>query len=270
MLLSVSNIAWTQGDDPALLNLLRANGYAGLDVAPTKIWPDWQADSAATARFARQVTDAGLRTIGMQSIFFGTTSLNIFADGERWLATKRHLRRVAGIAKNIGATRIVFGAPANRDPGNLAAAAAAEIALRRLRRLGGIFADAGTRLCLEPVPADAGGRFLLTTLETATFVRLVDHPGICLNLDSAFLAGEGEPIERTIQSCADVIGHAHASEPALGTFAPSRVDHRAMGVALRKIGYTGAVAIEMRAITGAEERNLRDAMKVVSACYGVA
>lgn len=270
MQLSVSNIAWAQGDDPALLNLLRENRYAGLDVAPTKIWPDWQATADATARFSQQVAAAGLRTIGMQSIFFGTTGLNVFADGELWLATKRHLRRVAAIARDIGATRIVFGAPANRDPGNLPAAAATEIAVRRLRRLGGIFAEAGTRLCLEPVPADAGGRFLLTTLETAAFVRQVDHPGVCLNLDAAFLMGEGEQIERTIQSCADVIGHAHASEPALGTFVPSRVDHRAIGAALRKIGYADAVAIEMRAVAGAEDRNLRDAMKVVSACYGIA
>lgn len=268
MRLSVSNIAWDRGDDPAFLALVSGAGFHHVDVAPTKIWPDWMPPPGATERFAAELAQSGLSACGMQSIFFGTANLNIFAaDEAEWQRCRSHLRRVAGIARAIGATRVVFGAPGNRDPGSMAPGPVTEMACARLRELGADFLAADAVLCMEPVPADAGGRFLRTTTETAAMVRMVDHPGIGLNLDSAFLTGEGADIPRVIESCADVIAHAHASEPGLGNFAAPAVDHRAVAAALRAIGYAGCVAIEMRAVSGQEESNLRRALAVVGDAY---
>ncbi len=268
MLLSVSNIAWHKGDDHEFFDLLKEFGFRGIDVAPTKIWPDWKVTGDSAQILRERLTASGLSAVGMQSIFFGTEGLNLFAQPEQWLATKRHLRRVALIAQWIGATRVVFGAPNNRDPNGVPESAVREIAKRRLRKLGAIFSERGAVLCLEPVPIVAGGRFLCTTMEAADFVRDVSHPGIGLNLDAAFLAGEEVPIEQAVRDCADVIAHVHASEPGLGNFAEPKVDHGIIGWALKNIGYSGAVAIEMRAVDGLEDKNLRLAMTVVRQCYG--
>lgn len=270
MHLSVSNIAWHRGDDASFLSILREFGFTGVDIAPTKVWPDWNSSVDDWAAFAKLLDGFGLSAIGMQSIFFGTQGLNVFAAADLWSETKRHLRRVARLARGIGATRVVFGAPANRDPGEIPPERAYDIALRRLRRLASIFDEQAAVLCMEPVPAEVGGKFLRTTLETAEFVRAVGHRGIALNLDAAFLTAESVPVGDTIQACADVIAHVHASEPGLSDFAQPRSAHAEIASALRAVGYRGAVAIEMRGVAGMEEPNLRAAMSVVRQCYGTA
>ena len=40
MKLAVSNIAWTSADDPSMLPYLAAHGITGLEIAPTRIFPD--------------------------------------------------------------------------------------------------------------------------------------------------------------------------------------------------------------------------------------
>ena len=120
---------------------------------------------------------------------------------------------------------------------------------------------------MEPVPAAIGGKFLRSTAETTAFLRQVDHPAIRLNLDTAVLLHEAADIPHTIDDCADLIGHVHASEPALGNFEQPMVDHQSVRDALRGIGYTGAVAIEMAAKPAQEASNLARALDYVGSIY---
>ena len=50
MKLAISNIAWEKHDDSDVLNLLKANGVTGIEVAPTKLWQDWKGASYKKAR----------------------------------------------------------------------------------------------------------------------------------------------------------------------------------------------------------------------------
>ena len=50
MKLAVSNIAWDDVEQSAILAQLPALGVAGVEIAPTKLWPDWLgADPVAAA-----------------------------------------------------------------------------------------------------------------------------------------------------------------------------------------------------------------------------
>lgn len=268
-MLTVSNIAWDDGSDPAFLESVADAGFDGIDIAPTKIWPGWQLPDDCGASFRGQLDQYGLCAIGMQSLFFGAGTLNLFSQvDDDWQAFFSHMGKLAEIATATGATRIVFGAPASRDPHGLDADTAWQIACERLRLVGDLYQNRSIALCMEPVPSAIGGRFLCSTMETADFLRAVNHSSVKLNLDTAVLLHENADILETITQCADIVGHVHASEPALGNFEHPRVDHAAVSAALRKVGYNGAIAIEMAAAPGVEESNLVRALDYVKAIYG--
>ena len=267
-MLTVSNIAWHDGADPAFLEMIAAAGFDGIDLAPTKVWPGWQLPPDHGADLRRSLAERGLATVGMQSLFFGAGPLNLFAtDPSDWQAFVNHMETLAAIANATGATRIVFGAPANRDPGHLNDQQAWKLACDRLRDIGDCYAARGIQLCMEPVLPAIGGKFLRTTAETAKFLELVGHPAVRLNLDTAVLHQEAADIPRTIAACAGLIGHVHASEPALGNFEHPLADHPAIRTALRDVGYDGAIAIEMAAKPGVEAQNLARALDYVGAIY---
>ncbi len=248
--------------------MVAAAGFDGIDLAPTKVWPDWQLPPDYGANFRCSLAERGLVTVGMQSLFYGAGPLNLFAtDPLDWQSFVSHMETLAAIAKATGATRVVFGAPANRDPRNLDDLQALELACDRLRDVGDRYTAFGIQLCMEPVPAAIGGKFLRTTTETVKFLELLSHPAIRLNLDTAVLQQEAADISQTIAACAGLIGHVHASEPALGNFERPLVDHVTVSTALRDVGYCGAIAIEMAAKSGLEAQNLARALDYVGSVY---
>ena len=268
-MLTVSNIAWHDGADPAFFDMVAAAGFDGIDLAPTKVWPGWQLPEDSGVEFRRRLENYGLSVVGMQSLFFGAGPLNLFTrHAEDWHAFFSHMNTLADIATGTGATRIVFGAPANRDPGDMNDKSAWELACERLEAVGDLYKIRGIQLCLEPVPETIGGKFLTSTLETADFVRKIDHPSIRLNLDTAVLLFEKANISKTIEQCAALIGHVHASEPSLGNFDQPKVDHGAVASALKGIGYEGTIAIEMTAKAGYEASNLTVALDYIKKIYG--
>ncbi|MBY0510659.1 MAG: sugar phosphate isomerase/epimerase [Rhodospirillaceae bacterium] len=274
MQLSVSQIAWDSGRDPAFFGLLAAADFHGIDIAPTKIWSDWVVSDASLTDYKHTLGAHGMTGVGMQSIFFGTKGLNVFGDDASWQAVSRHFTLVCRIAGELGVKAVVFGAPANRDPGERSASEINPLAQERFAHMGDVAKREGTCLCLEPVPADLGSKFLRTTTETAAFVRALAHPAVKMNLDTAVLVAEGCDAAGTraaVLENLDVIGHVHASEPQLGPFAAPRGLHNHVARALHDGGYTGGVAIEMRADADIvrSRANLIEALAFVGRVYRV-
>lgn len=86
MRLAVSNIAWQPADQAAILPLLRDRGVTGIEVAPTKLWPDWQgATPAAAAAYRERLADQGFAVPALQAILFGKPDCTLFDPaGARW------------------------------------------------------------------------------------------------------------------------------------------------------------------------------------------
>jgi D-psicose/D-tagatose/L-ribulose 3-epimerase len=268
-MLTVSNISWHDGGDPNFLNLVARAQFDGIDIAPTKIWPNWNVPADKGESFRRQLEDRGLLAVGMQSLFFGVGPLNLFCKGQlEWLKFLDHVNRLISIANATGAKCLVFGAPTNRDPLDLTDQGVEELALERLSQVGDSMVRAGLILCLEPVPRILGGKFLCTTDETANFLTILNHSGVQLNVDSAVLFHDNVDIRSTILRYAPLIAHVHVSEPGLSNFSHPSVNHALISATLREIGYSGAIAIEMNAKSGAEFANLVQATEFVKSVYG--
>jgi sugar phosphate isomerase/epimerase len=245
--LSVSNIAWDAADEAAVLARLHALGVAGVEVAPTKLWPDWRGASPESARaFARSLRERGFVVPALQSILFGYPQLQVFGDAASRAALLDHLERVAALAQAFGARVLVFGSPKNRDPGELAPELAFERAAELFHAAGQRCERWGTSLCLEPNPPQYACRFMTSFRDVARMVEHVGHPAVRIHLDVACMELAGDDAALAIAACAGRIAHFHVTEPDLGDFVAPRMPHAAIGRALRATGYEGFVSIEMR------------------------
>lgn len=247
MKLAVSNIGWNVAEEPMILELLQSSGVHGVEVAPTKIWPRWtDASAEAAGELRRRYEDLGLQIPALQSVLFDCPELRLFSDAEGRLALRKHLLRVSQIAQVLGAERMVFGSPKNRDRGTLDPVSAMDQAVEFFRVLGADLQELGVSLCIESNPAAYQCNFINRWFEAAELVRRVASPGIGLHLDVACTVLAGDDAVNAIQECALALRHFHISEPDLGGFTAPIIDHARVGSALRASNYNGWVSIEMR------------------------
>ncbi|WP_244217816.1 sugar phosphate isomerase/epimerase family protein [Paraburkholderia caledonica] len=116
MRIAISNIAWEVADDQHVADILKQHHVDAVDVAPGKYFPDPKsADTLDIARVRKWWADRGIEITGMQSLLFGTSGLNLFGTAESQEAMLDHLRAVCRIGGELGARRLVFGSPRNRD-----------------------------------------------------------------------------------------------------------------------------------------------------------
>ena len=234
MNLSISNIAWDESFEPQVIDLLLKNGIHHLDFAPGKFFSDIANTSdAEILRVKKEWHDKGFTLVGIQSLLFGTTGLNLFdiSTQDRML---EHLKRVCHIGSLTGATRLVFGSPKNRDRSKVDDIRTNEIALDFFFRLGEIAKEENVTVCIEANPTVYGTNFLTTTEEAASFVRKLNHSNIKLQLDLGTVYTNHEPAQ-VIEDVADVIGHIHLSEPSMATVTTDDLFHREIGEKIKKV-----------------------------------
>jgi D-psicose/D-tagatose/L-ribulose 3-epimerase len=246
MRLAISNIAWDVAEDEAVAELLQRYQVDAIDIAPAKYFPQ---PAKATAAEMGRVKDwwamRGIEITGMQALLFGTTGLNVFGPSELQDALLQHLDAVCRIGAGLGAPKVVFGSPKNRDRSGLSDAETMAMAVSFFRRLGEIAASHGVMICLEPNPTCYGANFMTTSSETVQVVAQIDHPAIRMQFDTGALTINGEDPVTVLQGCAGLIGHIHASEPNLVPLGDGGTDHATMFQALMPCLPNYLVTIEM-------------------------
>jgi len=269
MRLAISNIAWDVVEDEAVAAMLQRYHVDAIDIAPGKYFPQ---PALATASDMASVkawwAQRGIELTGMQALLFGTTGLNVFGAPDVQAALLEHLRAVCRIGAGVGATRLVFGSPKNRDRSGLNDEQALDMAVAFFRQLGDIAAAQGVIVCLEPNPTSYGTNFMTTSAETAQVVSAIGHPAIRMQFDSGAIAQNGEDPASVLQNSAALIGHVHASEPKLLPLGDGGTDHAAMHHALMTHLPSQIVTIEMLA-TSQEPHQvaIERALKIAINCY---
>jgi D-psicose/D-tagatose/L-ribulose 3-epimerase len=246
MRLAISNIAWDVEEDAAVADLLGQHQIDAIDIAPGKYFPKpSEATPAEMERVRTWWAERGIEITGMQALLFGTTGLNVFGDETSRRTLLDHLAGVARIGSGLGATRIVFGSPKNRDRTGLDDQRTRTMAKEFFGQLGDIAAREGVLFCLEPNPECYGANFMVDSDETAEIVRFIDHPAIRMQLDTGALTLNGEHADTVLARHASLIGHVHASEPQLVPLGDGDTDHRAASSALRQYLPEHLITIEM-------------------------
>lgn len=246
MRIAISNIAWDVAEDEAVAALLNKHGIDAIDVAPGKYFPDPKiASTADITRVREWWHQRGISITGMQALLFGTTGLNLFGSNETQTAMLTQLEAVCRIGAGLGAKKLVFGSPKNRDRSAFSDQEARDLAIAFFRRLGDMASQHGVVVCLEPTPPCYGANFMINSSETASIVTAVAHPAIRMQLDTGALTINGENAHQIIKKYTALIGHVHASEPDLVTLGDGGTDHAVVAETLRAYLPEQVVTIEM-------------------------
>jgi D-psicose/D-tagatose/L-ribulose 3-epimerase len=244
--MAFSNIAWAPHDDPEVLTLLRGQGIVGIEIAPTRVWPNWEgATPTAAHRYGNRLRSLGFAVPALQAVLFGRPEARLF-DREGKLAFVSHLTQVAELAGALGARVVVLGAPRHRDRGSLTMPEAFNLAVEVLHGLAETFFAHGSCLCIEPNPRRYACNFIVNASEGTELVRRVNHPGFGLHLDAAAMFLEGDDPVQLWPAAGALVRHFHVSEPDLGDFCRPQIEHRSNLNFLNSMGYTGWCSIEMR------------------------
>ena len=241
----VSNIAWPGADLPDALAILRGAGCTAVEIAPFNVFRRWDGIADEAKRLRDLIERHGMVCSALQGILYNVPDVELFASEASRSRLQRHLEDVAALAGLLGAKACVFGAPKQRDPGDLPPDEAWTIAVAALRRFGPSFAQAGSTLAFEANARRYGCRFVTTTAEAVRLVAMADVPGIGVQIDTGTLFLEAEP-PGVLSDAAPHAVHAHISEPDLQP--PGGAVHAPIAAALRDSGYAGSLSVEMRQV----------------------
>ena len=116
MKLSISNIAWKKENDKEMYDFLSLNGFSGIEIAPTRIFPEAPYDKLNEAKkWAEDLkSQYGLMISSMQSIWYGRKE-NIFSSHFERLVLFDYTKKAIDFARSIECKNLVFGCPKNRN-----------------------------------------------------------------------------------------------------------------------------------------------------------
>lgn len=247
MNLAISNLAWKPTEDEAVARLLNTHGFGGVEIAPTKIWPDLtKVTEDEAGAYRRFWNDRGIQVVAMQALLFGRDDLTIFGSQEKRDEGVAYFEVVFRIARWLGARPLVYGSPRNRRGVDGSDPAVLETAAAYFRRLGALARRYEVCVCIEPLPVSYPCDFLTDARQTLEFVMRVNDAGVGLHVDASSLFAAHEDIDALVDAAAGSIQHFHASEPRLGPVrADGPVPLENYFSSLRRTGYDRWASVEM-------------------------
>lgn len=244
MKLSISNIAWSAENDAKVYAMMKKYGFSGLEIAPTRIFPNAPYDDLKRAeKWQRKLYEQeGFDIPSMQSIWFGKQE-KIFGSREERETLIDYTKQAIDFAASIKSRNLVFGCPKNRNVPEGKAAEIGEIAVNFFHELGEYALERGTAIGMEANPAIYNTNYINDTKSALDLIREVNSKGFLLNLDVGTMIQNQENVDELIEQV-KFINHVHISEPGLKMI-EIRTLHKEIKEILAAGGYKGYVSIEM-------------------------
>lgn len=246
MRVGISNLAWDVKSDELITKILNQYEIDAIDIAPMKYFQNLEGTQLSEVKdLKRWWNNRGVEITGLQGLLYGMGHLNMFSsDGTRDILL-RHLNAIFDIAETIGAKKLVFGSPKNRDRLDLSDEEVMKVAISFFGRLGEDASKRNLVVCLEPNPVQYGANFMVSNLETASVVRAVNHPAIQMQYDTGSAQITGETSELEFLETADIIGHIHISEPNMKPIGTGETNHEHFRSLFLKFWPDRLITIEM-------------------------
>ena len=182
MKLSISNIAWSKEHDAEMYGFLQSLGFEGLEIAPTRIFPEKPYDNLDSARdWADKLKYTyGLSIPSIQSIWYGHTE-RIFGSIEERQILIDYTKKAIDFAESIGCKNLVFGNPKNRDAKEVTSIM--PIAIDFFKEIGDYAIEHHTIVALEPNPVIYNTHFMNYTEQAVEMAYKSSSEGIKVNID---------------------------------------------------------------------------------------
>jgi sugar phosphate isomerase/epimerase len=233
---------------PQQLEFARKVGYDGLEIAPFTLGDDpHMLPAGRRAEIRRAAGDAGMAITGLHYLLLTPVGLSITsADAAQRARTVDVMRRLCGLAADLGAAVLVHGSPAQRriEPGR--EAEGRKWAAECFAAVAGTAAEAGVTYCIEPLGPPENE--LITTVEEAAAVaRAIDNPAVRTMIDcSAAGRAETQDIPDLIRRWlpTGLIAHIHLNDPNRRGPGEGDLAFAPILATLAAAGYGGTAAVE--------------------------
>lgn len=241
MKLSISNIGWNAKQDGQVYELMHTNGFSGLEIAPTRIFPETPYDKLKEAEFWAQnlKKEYGFSVPSMQSIWYGRQE-KIFGTAEEFNFLIDYTKKSIDFAVAINCKNLVFGCPRNRST---LEGKNPEAGVRFFKIIGDYAADKGTVIGMEANPTIYNTNYINDTKAALKLIEQVDSKGFKLNLDIGTMVQNQENAQ-IIKGNVGLINHVHVSEPGLRPIENRKIHQEIMDILVSE-GYQKYVSIEM-------------------------
>lgn len=247
MKLAISNLAWQIEEDEQIHCLLREMHVTGIEIAPTKYWPNpTLASNSEIEEVKSRFEAAGFLIPAAQALLFGHPELTLFEDEGTRNKTFDYLVALSHLCSTLGISTMVFGSPKNRQRYGMLLDLSMQIATDFFFHLAEKISSLNVTFCIEPNPKEYGCDFIVNSSEALSLVRHVDHPNFRLHLDTSAMFLNKEDPARIIPECLPYLQHLHISEPFLELIGNGQNSHQSIAKSLHRSGYEGWMSIEMR------------------------
>ena len=265
---AICNETFQDWDHSRVCRFVAETGYQGLEIAPFTLAARITDVSQVRRKELRQQAEAsGLTIIGLHWLLAKTQGLHLTAaDAEVRQRTADYLVELARCCRDLGGSVMVFGSPDQRRiPPGASHAQAMEFAADTFRKALPAVADAGVRICLEPLaPSEAD--FITTCAQGVELIDMVGHPNLVLHLDVKAMSSESTPVPDLIRQYGPRMGHFHANDANRRGPGFGETDFVPIFQALRDIGYDGWVSVEVFDYRPNPETIARESLRYLRSC----
>jgi sugar phosphate isomerase/epimerase len=265
---AICNETFEGWDHPRVCRYVAGLGYQGLEIAPFTLAPRiTDVPPQRRRELRKQAEDCGLTVLGLHWLLAKTEGLHLTsAEAAVRKATATYLAELARCCRDLGGDVLVFGSPAQRRvPAGASREQAADYALDTFRLAAPGIADAGVRLCLEPLsPPEAD--FINTAAEGQELLDRLGHPNFTLHLDVKAMSTEDAPTPEVIRQSAGRFAHFHANDPNKRGPGFGKTDFVPIFRALRDANYNGWVSVEVFDYSPDPETIARESLRYMREC----
>jgi len=222
-------------------------GYTGIEIAPfTLAKLATEVSSAQREKIRKTASAAGIEIVGLHWLLAQTEGFHInHPDKTIRDRTVNYLIELTNLCADLGGRIMVFGSPKQRNVcEGLTYSQAWEYAVETFRRVVPTLEKCKVTLCLEPLSPEETD-FVNTASEAAKMVQEIGSPSFQLLLDVKAMSSEKTSVPELIRTYHGILKHFHANDankrgPGFGS-----TDFRPILSALKEIGYTGWVSVEV-------------------------
>jgi sugar phosphate isomerase/epimerase len=222
-------------------------GYDAIEIAPFTLANSvTDISKSERERIKEAARKHGIKIAGLHWLLVKPEGLYInHPDAAMRSKTARYFCDLVEFCADLGGKVMVAGSPKQRNvmPG-VAPEQAADWALDTFREAVALAERRAVTICFEPLgPTETN--FMNTAADAIAFVQRLNSPAFQIILDVKAMCSEAKPIPQIVRESWPHFAHFHANDKNLKGPGFGDVDFKPIVGALKEVGYSGLVSVEV-------------------------